>query len=68
MSCLLPDPLKPPPGLQSCERSSLFHHSFVFEGREVRVYTVLFLQVLFFFPRTLFSTLALSFPYSQVSV
>ena len=49
MSCLLPDPLKPPPGLQSCERSSLFHHSFVFEGREVRVYTVLFLQVFFFF-------------------
>ena len=67
MSCLLPDPLKPPPGLQSCERSSLFHHSFVFEGREVRVYTVLFLQV-FFFSRTIFSTLALSFPHSQVSV
>ena len=46
MSCLLPDPLKPAPRLQSCERSSLFHHGFVFEGREVRVYTVLFLLLL----------------------
>ena len=46
MSCLFPDTLKPPPRLQSCERSSLFHHGFVFEGREVRVYTVLFLLLL----------------------
>ena len=46
MSCLLPDPLKPAPRLQSCKRSSLSHHSFVFEGREVRVCTVLFLLLL----------------------
>ena len=51
MSCLLPDPLKPAPGLQSCERSSLFHHGFVFEGREFRVYTVLFLLLLLLLSR-----------------